>query len=94
MNCDYWIRRARDLMESQIDEDIVALDVDQGACFGFNATAARVWTLIEQPMRLYEISRILLEEYRVEPDTCEWELLVLVRQLEQDGLVTMDAISE
>ncbi len=42
-------------MESRIDEDIVALDVDQGACFGFNVTAARVWTLIEQPMRLSEI---------------------------------------
>ncbi len=81
-------------MESRIDEDIVALDVDQGACFGFNATAARVWTLIEQPMRLSQISRILLDEYQVESETWAQELLGLLRSLEQDRLVTMEAISE
>jgi hypothetical protein len=79
-------------MESRIDEDIVALDVDRGACFGFNATAAWVWTLIEQPARLSDIRQNLLAEFRVDPDTCDRELRALLRQLEQDGLLAMEAI--
>ncbi len=56
MSSDYSIRRASELMESRIDEDLVALDVDQSACYGFNATVARVWDLIELPRRLSEIN--------------------------------------
>ncbi len=35
MSSDYSIRRASELMKRRIDEDLVALDVDQGACYGF-----------------------------------------------------------
>lgn len=94
MNSDYSIRRANKLLESRIDDDLVALDVDQGACYGFNATAARVWALIEQPRRLSEICQLLLGEYHVEAETCDRELRVLLARLEQDGLVAMEAVSE
>lgn len=90
MSEDYWVRRAGTLLESRIDDDLVALNVDQGACYGFNATAARIWDLIERPARLSEIREQLIDEFRVDGETCDRELRALLGQLEQDGLVAME----
>lgn len=81
-------------MESRIDEDLVALDVQQGSCYGFNATAARVWALLEQPRLLSEVREILVDEYHIEPEDCDQELRMLLARLKQDGLVAMEAVAE
>lgn len=79
-------------MESRIDEDLVALDVDQGTCYGFNATAARIWDMIEQPARLSHLLERLLAEFEVDRETCERELRALIGELERDGLVVTEPI--
>jgi hypothetical protein len=79
-------------MESRIDEDLVALVVDRGTCYGFNATAARVWELIGQPQRLSKIRDDLLGRYGVDAETCDRELRDLLGLLEKEGLVAVEAI--
>ena len=83
-------RRAR-LLEAQIDGEIVGLQVDSGTCYGFNATASRIWTLIEQPQRLSVLRATLLAEYDVDPETCTRELNAVLAELERDGLVARAA---
>ena len=43
------------LIEAEVDDEILALHVEQGVCYGFNVTAARVWTSLKQPKRLSEL---------------------------------------
>ena len=87
---DPLVQRSGRLIEAEIDEELIGLDVEQGTCFGFNATATRVWALIETPKRFSELRDALLAEYDVDAATCEAELRSLLAELEADGLVEME----
>lgn len=83
------VQRRGGLIEAEVDGEMVALHVDNGACYGFNHTATRIWSLIEQPQRLSDLRDALVRQFDVEPETCERQLLELLKELEQDGLVEM-----
>jgi hypothetical protein len=86
---DLIVARRGGLIEAEVDGEMVALHVDNGTCYGFNATATRVWALIETPRRLGELRDALLEEFDVPPDVCEAQLRDLLSELEADGLVEL-----
>lgn len=87
---DFLISRRGELLTAMVNEELVGLDLDAGAYFSFNPTAQRVWALIEQPRSLTSICDELQEEFDVEPDSCATEVLGLLRQLESDGLVSLE----
>jgi hypothetical protein len=86
---DLIVARRGGLLEAEVDGEMVGLHVDNGTCYGFNATATRVWALIETPRRLGELRDALLEEFDVPPDICEAQLRDLLSGLEADGLVEL-----
>ena len=88
---DLLVRRRASLLEAEVDGELVGLQVDSGTCYGFNGTATRIWSLIEQPRRLSDIRNALLEEYDVDAETCEEELRAVLAELERDGLVSLGA---
>ena len=73
-------------LSAGIDGEIVALDVANGTCFGLDPIASRVWTLMQTPKAIGEICRELQAEYEVEPETCEADILDLIRDLRAEGL--------
>ena len=87
---DPLVRRRGQLIEAEIDDELVGLDVEEGTCFGFNATATRVWSLLETPRRVSELRDALLAEYDVDAAQCEHELHELLRALEQDRLIEIE----
>ena len=90
MSQDLLVRRGEGLVEAEVDGEIVALHVDNGTCYGFNQTATAVWKLLEQPRRLHELCGELSGEYDVDPAECERDVLALLRDLEADGLVSIE----
>jgi hypothetical protein len=84
-------RKVGELLESDVDEEIVALDVDKGQCYGLNAVGSRVWRLLDSPKSLGEICSALEEEYEVEPDVCRAEVTRLLSDLRSEGLVEVQA---
>ena len=91
MGDDLIVRRNTSLLEASVDGELVGLHVDRGTCYGFNGTATRIWALIEQPKTIAELRDTLLDEYDVDPDTCRSELSALLAELEQDGLIALEA---
>jgi hypothetical protein len=81
------------LIEAEVDDEILALHVEQGVCYGFNVTAARVWTSLKQPKRLSELQAELLAEFDIDETTCERELREILDLLANRGLVTIAAAS-
>jgi hypothetical protein len=84
---DMMVRRTGEMIEAEVDGELVALHVDNGTCYGFNGTATRIWAMIEQPRRLSELKEELLQEFDVDPSTCEAQLKDLLDELAADGLV-------
>jgi hypothetical protein len=84
---DMLVTRCGEMIETEVDGELVALHVDKGTCYGFNGTATRIWSMIEQPRRLSELKEELLGEFDVDPATCEAQLKELLDELAADGLV-------
>ena len=83
------VSRGAGLIEAEVDDEIVGLHIENGSCYGFNPTAARVWKLIEQPKTLAELCAALAAEFRVEPARCEADVRALLDDLASDGLVKL-----
>lgn len=83
--------RARPLMEAELGDELVALDIDGGHCYGFNAVAASVWRLLETPLSEDVIHDALMAEYDVAPDQCAQELGELIADLTTRGLIRSEA---
>ena len=78
---------AKDQVSSDLGREVAILDLKAGVYYGLDAVGARIWSLIQEPRTVNEIRDILLEEYDVEPERCERDLLVLLRRLADEGLV-------
>ena len=79
--------RAVELLEAELGDELVALSVEDGNCFGFNAVATSVWRALDVPRSLEELRDRLLSEYEVPPEQCVRELEELLRDLVERKLV-------
>ncbi len=77
------------LMSSEVDGELVMMDVDKGTYYGLDPVAARIWAAIAEPARLGDVCSSLVERYDVDHDTCAAEVLAFVGQLRDAGLVTV-----
>ncbi|HYW17320.1 MAG TPA: PqqD family protein [Allosphingosinicella sp.] len=84
---DLRVERRGEMIETEVDGELVALHIDKGTCYGFNGTATRIWTMIEQPRLLSEMTEELMREFDVDRPTCEAQLKALLDELAADGLV-------
>ena len=79
--------RATQLMEAELGDELVALDVAQGSCFGFNEAAASVWRQLAQPRSFEQLRAALLDEYEVSEEECGRDLAELLDEMTRAGLV-------
>jgi hypothetical protein len=82
---------AKDQVSSDLGGEVAILDLKAGVYYGLDAVGARIWSLIQEPRTVNEIRDILLEEYEVEPERCERDLLVLLQRLADERLIEVEA---
>ncbi len=80
--------RNNGLLEAEVENEIVALNVENGTCYGLNPVGSRIWKLLAVPIRVNDICAQLLAEYRVETRTCERQVLDLLEELRAEGLIS------
>ena len=78
---------AREQVFSNLGDEIAILDLKGGTYYGLNAVGARVWSLIQEPRAVKEVRDILVSEYEVGRDRCERDLIALLQDLVDEGLV-------
>jgi len=79
--------RSDGIIEAEIENEIVALNVEKGTCYGMNPVGSRIWRFLADPIRIDDICAKLLAEYKVEPGACEREVLDLLEELRAEGLI-------
>ena len=72
---------------ADVDGQLVALDINEGVCYGLDHLATRIWGLLDQPRSVLEIRDILIEEYEVDRDQCAVDVKALLEDLKAAGLV-------
>lgn len=87
---DSIVRRLKDVLFSQLDDEFLAIDAQAGYCYSLNETAGRVWDRIAVPISIQEICMSLREEYAVDEATCREDVVNLLKGLRDAGLVQVD----
>jgi hypothetical protein len=79
--------RAKELIEAELGEEMVALDVEGGQCFGFNQVAADIWRLLDQPKNFETLHQSLMDAYEVDADECAADLRSCLAEMEGNDLI-------
>jgi hypothetical protein len=88
---DTVVRRTADPVFTRLDDELLALDAQAGRCYSLNTSAARVWDLIEAPTEVSEVCARLTAEYNVGPEKCVSEVIELLGELHDAGLIEAGA---
>jgi Coenzyme PQQ synthesis protein D (PqqD) len=84
------VRKARTVSFTPLGADHLAIDSDAGYCWALNAVGARLWKLLDSPATVASICDRLRLEYAVDEETCRRDVLELVGDLVEAGLVTIE----
>ena len=70
-----------------VKQDAVLLNMRTNQYYSLDEVGARFWALLQEGKLIREAYQALLEEYAVEPAQLEKDLLELLEDLRQHGLV-------
>lgn len=80
-------KRTENNLSSKINDELVMVNIDQGAYFTMNAVATRIWELLEVERSLDELVDQLTSEYEIDRATCTEEVLTFLSALLNNGIV-------
>ncbi len=77
----------KDQVSADLSGEAAILNLKTSTYYGLNTVGASIWKLIQQPKTVSQIRNALIEEYDVEPGRCERDILELLQQLSEHGLI-------
>jgi Coenzyme PQQ synthesis protein D (PqqD) len=70
-----------------LGDESAILNMKNSVYYGLDAVGTRVWSLLGQPRSIGQLRDTILDEYDVEARVCERDLLTLLEQLRNEGLI-------
>lgn len=74
-------------LSSDVASSVVLLNLKNGVYYELKEVGTRIWNLIQQPRSVQSILDILVDEYEVDAERCEVDLLALADDLAKHGLI-------
>jgi hypothetical protein len=78
-------------ISSELGGEIVIMNLQNGVYHGVQGVSAFIWKLLAQPISAQEICDRVMAEYDVEASRCRNDVIALVQQLLDEGLVELDS---
>jgi hypothetical protein len=79
--------RNTEIFSSKIDDEIVMMDEAASLYFALNAVAASIWTHLTTPTSVKKLHEALLQEYEVEAEQCQKDLLKFLTEMHEHKLI-------
>lgn len=80
----------KEAVHCDVEDEVVILEMKEGIYYGLNPVGAFIWNIIKEPKTVAEIRDAVLEEYDVEKEVCEKDLMELLRELLGKGLIGVE----
>ena len=74
-------------MARRVGDEVIVLDLKGGEYFGLPDVGARIWELLLDGKPLLEVADVIVGEYAVDRATAERDVLGLVTDLSNKGLL-------
>jgi hypothetical protein len=90
MNENRTYSRRPALVTANLGEELAVLDLANDSYLGFNATAAQIWRLLQDPHSLDQICNAMVLEFQVDAERCRHEIALLLEHLLAADLIMAD----
>ena len=84
------VSRAEGFSTAPVRDELMMLNIEQGAYYSLDPIAAEIWSMLEQPARVQELVEALQARYDVEPSQCEADVLAFLGELQQNGMIVVN----
>lgn len=74
-------------VSANLGEEVLVLSLASGKYHRLEGVAARIWSLIREPLPVGEVRNAIVAQYDVDADRCQSDLLELLEDLRERGLV-------
>jgi len=81
------VRIQDDILFHELQGEAVLLNLKTGTYLGLNPVGTRIWQLLQEDGALPRVMEVMLREYDVPQEKLAQDLLELVGQMEEQGLV-------
>lgn len=81
------ISRNPEIDATDLDGEVVMMNMEKGQYFMMNEVGSRIWEIIEEPMKISELIDALLGEFDVERDECENAVMEFLNDLSYGDLI-------
>jgi len=81
------VMRVDQVMNTPLDEEMVILNMAKNNYIALNQVGRRIWDLLEKPIRVEELNRILSREFGATPEQIAADVLPFLNSLADEGLV-------
>ena len=81
---------AKEHVSADLVGEIVIVNLNNGVYYGLDGVGYRVWDLIQKPITIEALRDVLVEEYDVDQQRMESDLMTFFQRLEAEGLVSIE----
>ena len=85
---DSIVRKNEDIFTGMIDNELVAMNIQNGKYYHLNETGAQIFALLEEPRSIAEICRELEGSFSVEGGQCLRDVTDFIREMAGFDLVS------
>lgn len=85
------VRIPSQVLYRELGDETVLLDPHSGVYYGLDAVGTRLWTLLTETPRVAAVYDRLMEEFEVAPDRLWQDLTGFLAELEEKGLIHVEA---
>lgn len=86
---DTMVVQKKTLPNVVLDEEIALMNTENGRYYSLDPVGTRIWAIMAEQITIKDIVAILLQEYEVTPEICGNDVIDLVKQLNEQGLVNI-----
>ena len=90
ININNVVSRRNDIDTTDLNGEIVMMDLEKGRYFSLNGVGSRIWEIIEEPIGINKIVDCLLEEYDVNRNEWEENVLEYLGKLDDANIIFVD----
>ncbi len=87
LNLNSVVSRAEGFSTAAVHDELMMLNVEQGAYYSLDPIAAEIWKILEQPMRVDALTEQLQKRYDVSAEQCQADVLEFLGKLNENGMI-------
>ena len=81
------ITASKNYLSSDLGEETVLLDIESRVYLGLNSVGSSIWNLIAESKKVTDVRDAIADEYQVDLDSCEQDVLNFLKELADGGLI-------